>query len=162
MPVEAQRQQLSQIVSHQHIFISCRASSAHKQSLDEVLADKGILDKISDTKAWSHTAALEQLYSVLHNDPQRACYGPTHVEFATERGAVKTLMVTDQLFRSSDVSTRRHYIKITETAKAGGAEVLIFSDMHVSGEQLQQLSGIAAILRFPLPELDDLVCPASF
>jgi protein pelota len=27
--------------------------------------------------------------------------------------------------------------------------------MHVSGEQLQQLTGIAAILRFPLPDLED-------
>lgn len=27
--------------------------------------------------------------------------------------------------------------------------------MHVTGEQLGQLSGIAAVLRFPLPELED-------
>lgn len=32
--------------------------------------------------------------------------------------------------------------------------------MHVSGEQLNQLSGIAAILRFPLPELEDQEIPA--
>ena len=28
--------------------------------------------------------------------------------------------------------------------------------MHVSGQQLQQVSGVAAILRFPLPDLDEL------
>ena len=27
--------------------------------------------------------------------------------------------------------------------------------MHVTGEQLGQLSGIAAVLRFPLPEMED-------
>jgi len=27
--------------------------------------------------------------------------------------------------------------------------------MHVSGQQLTQLSGIAALLRFPLPDLED-------
>lgn len=31
----------------------------------------------------------------------------------------------------------------------------MFSSMHVSGEQLGLLSGVAAILRFPLPELDE-------
>lgn len=31
----------------------------------------------------------------------------------------------------------------------------IFSGMHASGEQLNQLTGIAAILRFPLPELEE-------
>lgn len=29
------------------------------------------------------------------------------------------------------------------------------ASMHVTGEQLGQLSGIAAVLRFPLPELED-------
>ncbi len=27
--------------------------------------------------------------------------------------------------------------------------------MHATGEQLDQLTGLAAILRFPLPELED-------
>lgn len=38
---------------------------------------------------------------------------------------------------------------------AGGGQVCIFSAMHASGEQLNQLTGIAAILRFPLPDLED-------
>lgn len=29
--------------------------------------------------------------------------------------------------------------------------------MHVSGEQLTQLTGVAAILRFPIPNIDDHV-----
>jgi hypothetical protein len=33
--------------------------------------------------------------------------------------------------------------------------VLIFSSMHVSGEQLSMLTGIAAILRFPLPDIEN-------
>lgn len=40
------------------------------------------------------------------------------------------------------------------------------SSMHVTGEQLGQLTGIAAVLRFPLPEIEedgedssDEVCP---
>lgn len=35
----------------------------------------------------------------------------------------------------------------------------IFSAMHVSGEQLNQLGGIAAVLRFPLPDLEDMEIP---
>ncbi len=31
----------------------------------------------------------------------------------------------------------------------------IFSSLHVSGEQLALLSGVAAILRYPLPEIED-------
>lgn len=36
-----------------------------------------------------------------------------------------------------------------------GGDVKIFSSLHISGEQLEQLTGIAAILRFPMPELED-------
>ena len=38
---------------------------------------------------------------------------------------------------------------------AGGGEVHVLSAMHASGEQLNQLTGVAAVLRFPLPDLED-------
>jgi protein pelota len=46
-----------------------------------------------------------------------------------------------------------------DAVRDGGGESLVFSSMHVSGEQLNQLSGIAAILRFPLPDLEDAEIP---
>ena len=39
---------------------------------------------------------------------------------------------------------------MVEDARANGAEVLIFSSMHESGNELRNLTGIAALLRFPL------------
>ena len=41
-------------------------------------------------------------------------------------------------------------MKMVEDARANGAEVLIFSSMHESGNELRNLTGIAALLRFPL------------
>lgn len=38
-----------------------------------------------------------------------------------------------------------------------GGECLIFSALHPSGEQLKQLTGIAAVLHFPMPELEEQV-----
>jgi len=45
-------------------------------------------------------------------------------------------------------------VGIVENVKKSGAEVLIFSSIHESGKQLDQLSGVAAILNFPLPEVE--------
>ena len=50
---------------------------------------------------------------------------------------------------------RKKYVRLVESAKENGCEVKIFSSMHVSGESLGQLSGIAAILRFPMPEIEE-------
>jgi hypothetical protein len=37
----------------------------------------------------------------------------------------------------------------------GGDQVFVFSSMHVSGEQLDQYTGVAATLRFPLVQPDE-------
>ena len=49
---------------------------------------------------------------------------------------------------------RRKWVGIVEAVKSVGGEVLIFSSIHESGKQLDQLSGVAAILNFPLPEIE--------
>lgn len=82
-------------------------------------------------------------------------------------------------FSCSDVNIRKEYVKLVEDVRDAGGEVKIFSSMHISGQrkyqlvslcqenihfdtvhssnpiELAQLSGIAAILRFPMPELED-------
>ncbi len=50
---------------------------------------------------------------------------------------------------------RKAYTALVDGVREAGGEALILSGAHVSGEQLDQLSGIAAILRFPLPDLED-------
>ena len=73
---------------------------------------------------------------------------------STER-IIDKLLLTDSLFRNRDVEVRRRYTALVESVREAGGEVYVFSAMHASGEQLQKLTGIAAVLRFPLPELED-------
>ena len=89
---------------------------------------------------------------MLQTAPDRAWYGCNHVEKANAQQAIHILMVTDGLFRAANLSTRRRYVALVESAKENGAEVMVFSSMHVSGHRLAQLSGVAAILRFPVPD----------
>ena len=93
---------------------------------------------------------------MIDTDPDRAYYGLSHVSRANEEMAINTLLITDSLFRSSDVKTRRRYVDLVESVRENGGETLIFSALHVSGKQLEQVSGVAAILRYPLPDLDEL------
>jgi protein pelota len=87
-------------------------------------------------------------------DGHQAWYGPDHVSMAIERGYVDTLLISDDLFRASDPTKRTHYVQMVEMVRDGGGQALIFSSMHESGQQLNQYTGIAAILRFPLdPEI---------
>lgn len=64
-------------------------------------------------------------------------------------------MLADSLFRSNNIDERKRYVKLVEDVRNNNGTVLIFSSMHVSGEQLAQLTGCAAILRYPMAEIED-------
>ncbi|XVE62213.1 hypothetical protein DITRI_Ditri06bG0100600 [Diplodiscus trichospermus] len=154
--LEAERRQLRPIIENKSRIILVHTSSGYKHSLREVLDAPNVMNMIKDTKAAQEVRALKDFFSMLSNDSARACYGPKHVEIAHERMAVQTLLITDDLFRNSDIATRQRYVNLVNSVKDSGGTALIFSSMHVSGEQLAQLTGIAAILRFPLPDLEDI------
>nr|CAG4638488.1 EOG090X07BV [Cyclestheria hislopi] len=136
-------------------FLLLHASSGFKHSLKEVLADPAVTGRMADTKAAAEVRALENFYSVLQTEPNRAFYGLKHVSAANEAQAIDTLLVSDNLFRSQCIEERKQYVALVESVRDYGGTARIFSSLHVSGEQLALLSGVAAILRFPMPELDD-------
>ncbi|CAN1765604.1 Protein PELOTA 1 [Linum perenne] len=141
--LEAERKQLRSIIENKSKIILVHTTSGYKHSLREVLDAPSVMNIIKDTKA-------------AEEDSDRACYGPKHVEVANERLAVQTLLITDDLFRNADIPTRQKYVNLVKSVKSSGGKAHIFSTMHSSGEQLAQLTGIAAILRFPLPDLEDI------
>ncbi|KAK9141104.1 hypothetical protein Scep_010785 [Stephania cephalantha] len=154
--LEAERKQLRTIIENKSRIVLVHTTSGYKHSLREVLDAPSVMNLIKDTKAAQEVRALKDFFDMLSNDPSRACYGPKHVEVAHERMAIQTLLITDDLFKNADVKTRKKYVDLVNSVKNSGGATNIFSSMHVSGEQLAQLTGIAAILRFPLPDLEDI------
>lgn len=154
-------QRTSKFVTNRKLYLLVDCSAATKQALKEVMTHESVKSRVTNLASAINVKGLETLYKTLQNDPHRACYGPAHCKFAVERGAVKTLMITDSLFRSSSTSKRREYIRLTETVEQSGGEVLVFSEKHTSGEQLSKLTGIACVLRYPLSELEEIDVSAS-
>ncbi|PKU80580.1 protein PELOTA 1 isoform X1 [Dendrobium catenatum] len=154
--LEAERRSLRPIIENKSRLVLAHSTSGYKHSLKEVLDAPAVMTLIKDTKAAQEVRALKDFFDMLSDDTARACYGPRHVEVANERMAIQTLLITDSLFKNADVLARKKYVNLVDFVKNSGGSVHIFSSMHVSGEQLAQLSGIAAILRFPLPDLDDI------
>lgn len=80
------------------------------------------------------------------------------------QGNVKPFIVCADIVHGFVASEKRLYVScihagLVDSVKAGGGEALVFSSMHMTGSQLEQLSGLAAILRFPLHELEDMELP---
>jgi len=151
----ASKEGLKHISSQQGKFLLVHSSSGFKHSLKEVLSDPQVALRLSDTKAQAEVKALNTFMELMGSQPERAVYGLKHVRMAAAEQAIETLMVCDSLFRSKDIAERRTYVGLVDAVRKHGSQVLIFSSMHVSGEQLAQLTGIAAILRYPMHGLDD-------
>ncbi len=88
---------------------------------------------------------------MLSTDEMRAWYGPGHVCLAADRGAIGTLLISDELFRyvsttvrsdmtlnwssSSNPIERKKFVSLVEAVQQKGGEVQIFSSMHESGQR---------------------------
>ncbi|KAJ8904878.1 hypothetical protein NDN08_001392 [Rhodosorus marinus] len=156
MNAEAVRTDEKSMIKIKPKCILAHSSSGHKHALHEVLANPALQSRLVDTKAAAEVKALETFFDVLNNQPDRACYGPPHVLYAADLGAIQTLLISDSLFRNADVPTRQKYVGVVDVTRSTGGDVHIFSAMHITGEQLNEMTGIAAVLRFPLPELEDM------
>lgn len=155
LDAEAQRKENRELLAARPRIVVAHASSAYTHALKEVLAAPEVAGRIKDTLAAKEVAALDEFMSMLASDPARAFYGPGHVRAAHELGAVQTLLLSDALFRAADPAARRRWAALVEEVRGGGGKALVFSSAHASGRQLDQITGVAAVLRFPLPELED-------
>ncbi|KAH3670296.1 hypothetical protein WICMUC_004865 [Wickerhamomyces mucosus] len=136
-------------------FLVTHSSTGYLQGLDEVLKNEEIQKKLSDTKFAKDVVILDEFFKRLNDDDGKAWYGPSESGKAVDLGAVKNLLITDTLFRSDDIGQRKKYIELTDIVKGSGGEVNIFSSLHDSGKQLDQITGIAVILNYPVYDLDE-------
>lgn len=131
-------------------FLRIHVSSPHVHSLMEVLKSPEVSSQLKDTKFAREGQMLDKFQRMLASDELRAWYGESHVMMAAARGAIGSLLISDGLFRASDPVRRKHFVQLVEDVRSQGGEVSIFSGMHETGRQLNGLTGIAAILRYPL------------
>jgi len=143
------------LIENKPKFFPVHASSGFKHSLREVLQDPAVQARLADTKAAEEVRALDSFYKTLTNEPLKAFYGERHVFRAAEAQAIEVLLISDKLFRARDVAKRKRFVGLVDSVREFGGDVKIFSSLHVSGEQLDQLTGLCAVLRFPMRELED-------
>lgn len=136
------------------------AAGLTRDALRAVLAVPAVAKRVEATAAARYCAALEAWRSCQRKDPDRVlCASLDAVAAAAERNALAILMVVDDNLRGAapDVERRKRFLDLVERAAAQGAEVLYFPARHVASDQLIELGGVAATLRYPCPDLQDIV-----
>lgn len=135
------------------------SNSGHIYSLNEVLKSPEVLAKMKDMNFAKEALYIDQFFDLLKLDDGRAWYGTKAVEKAVEDGAVGpgggVLLINNSLFRSQDLATRKRYVALVDKVKADGGEARILSSDHESGQRLKMMGDIAAILNYPMHDLDE-------
>ncbi|KIN01346.1 hypothetical protein OIDMADRAFT_145427 [Oidiodendron maius Zn] len=156
---EATRTGNKALLSNKSNFVVVHSSSGHLHSLNEVLKSPEVLAKLKDTKYARETRLMDEFMALLRKDDGKAWYGPSEVEKAVEKGAVGrgggVLLISNALFRSQEIGTRKRWVTLVDKVKEGGGDARVLSSDHESGKRLEGLGGIAAILTFPLEDLDE-------
>lgn len=132
--------------------------TGHLHSLNDVLRSKEVSATMRDMRFAKEAHYIDQFYEMLRREDGRAWYGAASVERVVAEGAVGVggvLLVSDSLFRSDDTDTRKKYVALVERVTGDGGEARILSSAHESGERLEMLGGIAAILTYPVYELEE-------
>lgn len=135
----------------------CANGSVH--SLNEVLKKREVMALMKERKSISEAKYLDELAERIRNDDGRAWYGVKPVAKAVAEGAVGrgggVLLVNNDLFRSQDIATRKQYVALVDKVKDDGGDARVLSSDHQSGKRLEGLGGIAAILTYPMFDLDE-------
>jgi len=120
-------------------YIVVQASHGDMRGIYEVLKS-GVLEKLlKEHRVAKEEKMIEELLQEIKKEGLYA-YGKDEVENYLKMGAVDKLLVTDREFKN--------YREFLDLAIRTGAEVHIISTSHEAGKILQNLGGIAALLRF--------------
>ena len=115
--------------------------------------NRGIIERIaSEIRLNREIQLMNDIMRHLGKDTGKTAYGWTEINRAVQFGAVETLLVLDKLFREAEPEQRRKMETIMRQVEKQAGTVEIFSAEHQAGKQLEGLGGIAALLRFALPE----------
>lgn len=160
MKAEATRTTNKPLLALVPSVIIAHASSAHVHALSDILSSPAITTKLSDTKYARETALMDKFLTLMRQDDGRAWYGPREVERAVDKGGVGrgggVLMINNALFRAQNVAERRRWVQLVDRVRdVEGGEVRVFSSLHESGKRLEGLGNVAAILTYPIEDLDE-------
>ena len=125
---------------------TCNAQG--KNALNEVLKRDEVKKVLKNARIIQEIALVDELFEEIGKDGC-ATYGVNEVSKVASVGAVKVLLVTDELIHSLRQENKFASVeKILQVVDSSQGEIHIIAVDHEAGQRLQGLGGIAAITRY--------------
>ena len=126
------------------------ASCGGPSAISEIIS-KNILGKmIEEEQASLEAVYLEDVMSRLGKNTRTVAYGNEMINQAIQFGAVETLLIVDNQLRLRDKEKRKQLDSLLKAVQSSGGKIVIMSEKHQSGKQVDKFGGKIALLRFPI------------
>ena len=125
-------------------------SGVGDRGVHEVLARGAVEDVREETRIAEEARLIDELTDRIAGGA-KAAYGPAEVARAAEYGAVEELLILDERLRKERGADDDWDVDIDEVLQSvdhQGGDVTVFSAEFDPGQQLANLGGIAALLRY--------------
>ena len=127
-------------------------SAVGDRGVHEVLKRGAVEDVQTETRIAEEATLIDELMERIAEGVEVA-YGPEGVAEAAEYGAIEHLLILDERLRETRAGEGEWEIdadRVIERTEQQGGEVTVFSREFDPGQQLANLGGIAALLRYRL------------
>ncbi|MFW9826372.1 MAG: mRNA surveillance protein pelota [Candidatus Thorarchaeota archaeon] len=126
------------------------ASSGTESAIRETLKSKKLANLKNKIKILQETEKIENIMTLFANDPDYIVIGLEEVSEASDRGAIKELLIADILIRGASKKNKLKIEEIITNVEKNGGEINIMSTENITGEQLVNLGSIIGILRYKI------------
>lgn len=138
-----------------NVFVEGNVSTGHPYELDNLLNSPEMQQYVSKLQATQQAKCFDKFLRELNNNFRKVVVGKKQVYEAGKLSAIDTLLVTSDYIMNLPLEPRLEFLKFKEELEHSDTNIILFSSKHQSGEQLNQMGGVAGLCKFELPE--DLV-----
>ncbi|MFW9818698.1 MAG: mRNA surveillance protein pelota [Candidatus Thorarchaeota archaeon] len=129
---------------------TCHASSGTESAIKETLKSNKLAKFKDKIKILEEAEKIENVMTYFATDPDLIVIGIDEVSFASEKGAIKELLIADILIRGSSREKKLIIEEIITNVEKAGGKIHIMSTENLTGEQLVDLGSILGILRYKI------------
>jgi protein pelota len=126
----------------------CHASSGTESAIIETLKSKELAKLKEKVKILQETEKIENILTQFSLDADLIRIGIEEVFEASERGALKQVLIADVMIRGVSKEKKLKIEEIITNVEKSGGEITIMSTENIAGEQLVNLGSILGILRY--------------
>ncbi|MGM5482502.1 MAG: mRNA surveillance protein pelota [Nanobdellota archaeon] len=130
------------------MIITASCNNVGNNGINEILKRPEVVSALKEDRIIQETQMVEKLLKKVQKD-ENAAYGLDDVNKAIQSGAVKELLVSDNLIlKRRQENSYDELDELIKKANSTKAKINIISSEHEAGQKLDGIGGIGALLRF--------------